>query len=94
MVRPVSSVSSADLNSVTFVMDAAQRIYPRHFTWKEVGVNWSKIYTLKHNYRNTEQIAAFARTLVTGVPLEDDGELPDLRVDLIRDDKLLEGLND
>ncbi len=67
----------APSHSVTFVMDAAQRIYPRHFTWKEVGVNWSKIYTLKHNYRNTEQIAAFARTLVTGVPLEDDGELPD-----------------
>jgi len=26
--------------------------------------------------------------------VEDEGELPDLRVDLIRDDKLLEGLND
>jgi superfamily I DNA/RNA helicase len=64
--------------SATFVMDAAQRIYPRYFTWKEAGVEpFTKIHSLKRNYRNTKQIAAFARPLVEGLPLDDDGALPD-----------------
>ena len=36
-------------------------------------------YALTRNYRNTRQIAAFARPLVEGLPLEDDGTLPDLQ---------------
>jgi superfamily I DNA/RNA helicase len=65
--------------SVTFVMDAMQRIYPRFFTWKEVGVApFAARYTLKHNHRNTKEIAAFARPLVEGLPLDDDGAMPDL----------------
>jgi superfamily I DNA/RNA helicase len=68
----------ADPFSMTFVMDAVQRIYPRYFTWKEAGIGgFSKISTLKRNYRNTREIAAFARPLVEGLPLEDDGALPD-----------------
>jgi len=68
----------ADPFSMTFVMDAVQRIYPRFFTWKEVGVELTRQpYTLRRNYRNTKQIAAFARPLVEGLPLEDDGALPD-----------------
>jgi superfamily I DNA/RNA helicase len=67
----------ADPSSLTFVMDAAQRIYPRYFAWKEAGVTISKSYTLKRNYRNTTQIAAFARPLVEGIPLDGDGALPD-----------------
>ncbi|GAA0490522.1 DNA helicase [Paractinoplanes deccanensis] len=64
--------------SATFVIDAAQRIYPRFFTWKEAGIDsFAKIHPLKRNYRNTKQIAAFARPLVEGLPLEDDGTLPD-----------------
>ncbi|WP_432830503.1 3'-5' exonuclease [Dactylosporangium sp. CA-092794] len=64
--------------SATFVIDAAQRIYPRFFTWKEAGVEpFAKTHTLKRNYRNTKQIAAFARPLVEGLPLDDDGTLPD-----------------
>ena len=68
----------ADPFSMTFVMDAVQRIYPRFFTWKEVGVELTnKPYTLRRNHRNTRQIAAFARPLVEGLPREDDGALPD-----------------
>lgn len=63
--------------SMTFVMDAAQRIYPRFFTWREVGISLSKTHTLKQNYRNTQQIAAFAGPLVEGLPLDGDGALPD-----------------
>jgi superfamily I DNA/RNA helicase len=68
----------ADDFSATFVMDAIQRIYPRFFTWKEAAVpSFTKIHTLRHNHRNTRQIAAFARPLVEGLPTEDDGALPD-----------------
>lgn len=67
-----------DPYSLTFVMDAAQRIYPRYFTWKEAGVPpFTKVYSLKKNHRNTKQIAAFARPLVEGLPIDDDGALPD-----------------
>lgn len=63
--------------SVTFVMDAMQRIYPRYFTWAEAGVTkFANVYTLTHNYRNTKQIAAFARPIVEGLTVEDDGALP------------------
>lgn len=65
-------------SSVTFVMDAAQRIYPRYFTWREVGVTdfAGGNYTLNMNYRNTREIAAFARPLVEGLTLDGDGQIP------------------
>ena len=69
----------ADSFSVTFVMDAMQRIYPRYFTWAEAGVDrFANVYTLKENHRNTRQIAAFARPIIEGLAVEDDGALPDL----------------
>jgi superfamily I DNA/RNA helicase len=63
--------------SVTLVMDAVQRIYPRGFTWKEAGIELSATFQLRSNHRNTRQIAAFALPLVAGLPAEDDGTLPD-----------------
>ena len=67
----------ADPATVTFIMDAAQRIYPRHFTWKEAGIDsFVNRYSLANNYRNTRQIAAFARPLVDGLPMEDDEPCP------------------
>ncbi len=68
-----------DPHNTTFVLDAVQRIYPQYFTWTEVGINARPeiIHTLKTNYRNTAEIAAFAYPLVSGLPLEDDGTLPD-----------------
>lgn len=66
-------------HSTTFVLDAVQRIYPRFFTWSEVGIGVRphEIHRLSRNYRNTAEIAAFARPLVDGLPLDDDGTLPD-----------------
>lgn len=77
-VRAVMS-HLADQHNTTFVLDAIQRIYPRFFRWKEVGINARPeiIYSLKENYRNTVAIAGFARPLVKGLPKEDDGTLPD-----------------
>ena len=68
-----------DSHSTTFIIDAIQRIYPRYFTWREVGINARReiIHTLKENYRNTEAIAAFAIPLVDGLDPEDDGTVPD-----------------
>jgi superfamily I DNA/RNA helicase len=70
---------AAPLASVTFVMDAAQRIYPRFFAWREVGITHftGGNHTLKRNYRNTREIAAFARPLVEGLRLDGDGQIPD-----------------
>jgi superfamily I DNA/RNA helicase len=66
-------------HNTTFVLDAIQRIYPQYFKWSEVGITARPeiIHTLKENYRNTAAIAAFARPLVDGLPMEDDGTLPD-----------------
>ncbi len=68
-----------DSHTTTFVLDAVQRIYPQFFKWTEVGIRARPeiIYRLKENYRNTAAIAAFAHPLVAGLPLEDDGTLPD-----------------
>ena len=68
-----------DQHTTTFVLDAVQRIYPQFFRWSEVGIpaRPENIHTLRENYRNTVAIAAFARPLVEGIDVEDDGTLPD-----------------
>lgn len=65
-------------SSITFIIDAAQRIYNKGFTWKDVGVDNPVFRSLKSNYRNTQEIAAFARPLVSGLSLSADAALPDL----------------
>ena len=77
-VRTIITHLEASHNT-TFVLDAVQRIYPQYFTWSEVDIQARPeiIHTLKQNYRNTAAIAAFAYPLVNGLPLEDDGTLPD-----------------
>lgn len=47
--------------SITFVLDTVQRIYPRFYTWREVGLDAQRFVLntrLKQNRRNTRQIAA------------------------------------
>jgi DNA helicase IV len=65
----------------TFVRDTTQRIYPNFFTWREVGVEFgpqgSRSRRLRRNYRNTRQIAAFARPLVDGIEALEDEAIPD-----------------
>ncbi|MFD9437038.1 3'-5' exonuclease [Streptomyces sp. NPDC060002] len=69
-----------DEHTLTFVLDAAQRIYPQRFTWAEVGLSVgshnSKL--LSKNFRNTRQIAAFAAPLLRDVETTDDAAIPDL----------------
>ncbi len=67
-----------DETSVTFIIDAAQQIYKKGFSWKDVGVDNPQVRSLKGNYRNTREIAALARPLVDGLPVGVDGTLPNL----------------
>jgi superfamily I DNA/RNA helicase len=77
-MRAVIAALAQD-HSLTLVLDAAQRIYPHSFSWREVGLALTPnlIFTLERNYRNTRQIARFAQPLLTGIELTDDGSLPD-----------------
>ena len=78
-----------DAHSVTFVLDAAQRIYPQSFTWAEVGmtVGPSNSKQLSRNFRNTVEIAAFAASLLNHVEITDDASMPDLTSCTVRGDK-------
>jgi DNA helicase IV len=67
----------APLHSVTFVLDAIQRIYPRGFDWAEAGVTIARSHRLRENHRNTQEVAAFAYPLVKDLEVEDDGTLPE-----------------
>ena len=76
-VRAVLNQLSKD-HTVTFVLDSAQRIYPRNFGWPEVGVTLraENSHKLTTNYRNTKQLAQFAASILKGMPLDDDGSSP------------------
>jgi superfamily I DNA/RNA helicase len=69
---------AANPSTVIFVMDAAQRIYPRGFVWNEVGIIGVRNYRLKENHRNTVQICRFAKPLFEGLDIGDNGSVPDL----------------
>lgn len=65
----------------TFVRDTTQRIYANFFIWRDVGVDFGprgqRSRRLARNYRNTREIAAFARPLVQGIEALEDETLPD-----------------
>lgn len=67
-------------HAATFVIDTAQRIYARGFTWTEAGVTIApnRSHRLQENHRNTKQIAAFAAGILQGLSIDSDGVLPDL----------------
>ncbi len=69
----------ADGYSLTLVLDAVQRIYARGFTWSEIGLTLrpENAHRLSNNYRNTIEIARFASSIISGLPIDDDGSLPD-----------------
>jgi superfamily I DNA/RNA helicase len=79
-VRAINNHLAAD-HTVTYILDAAQRIYPRFFTWKEIGLTIpaNATFRLTQNHRNTKEIAAFAKQIIENLDLTDDGTMPDLR---------------
>jgi hypothetical protein len=68
----------ADDHVTTFIRDSAQRIFPHSFTWSDVGIAIPPPQNkkLEINYRNTKQIAAFAKPLLEGVEATEDSTLP------------------
>ena len=68
----------AEPSSLTLIADTAQRIYARGYTWAEAGIRVQQSWRLSRNYRNTAEIANFAAPLVQGIPLDDDGTIPNL----------------
>jgi superfamily I DNA/RNA helicase len=69
----------AEDHSITFVLDSAQSIYAKNFTWREVGLTarTNQIFKLGKNYRNTIEIAAFITPILAGVDIGgDDGAIP------------------
>jgi DNA helicase IV len=71
----------AEDHVTTFIRDSAQRIYPNSFIWRDVGISIPPTQNKKLdiNYRNTQQIAAFARPLLEGVEVVEDSTLPDFK---------------
>lgn len=65
----------------TIVLDSAQQIYKRSYTWREVGITGAAYSRLECNYRNTYEIALFAHNLLksANVPLDDNATLPKLQ---------------
>jgi superfamily I DNA/RNA helicase len=63
----------------TFIRDNTQRIYANSFVWRDVGVEFDAGHSrrLQVNYRNSREIAAFARPLVQGLEAVDEQTLPD-----------------
>jgi len=71
----------ANPHTITYVLDGAQRIYAKGFTWREVGltVRPHQVFRLGKNYRNTKEIAAFILPLLEGVEIGgDEGTIPNL----------------
>lgn len=68
----------APIHAVTFVLDTAQRIYARGFTWQEVGITIrpENSFTLGKNYRNTREIARFAASIISDLAPDADGTMP------------------
>ncbi|MGC8102222.1 3'-5' exonuclease [Metapseudomonas otitidis] len=75
IIKQLSSAGAA-----SFVIDTAQRIYARGFTWSEVGltIRPENSHRLTVNYRNPPRIARLAACLLERVALDDDGTAPSL----------------
>lgn len=69
----------AETHSLTLILDSAQRIYVRGFTWREAGITVrpENTHRLQRNYRNTIEIAQFAANIIEGITVDDDGTMPD-----------------
>ncbi|WP_065322676.1 UvrD-helicase domain-containing protein [Tritonibacter mobilis] len=70
---------AADDATITIIADTAQRIYPRGAPWAEAGIQTvpARSFRLRNNYRNTQEVAALAASIANGLPIDDDGSLPD-----------------
>ncbi|WP_350431354.1 3'-5' exonuclease [Shewanella sp. H8] len=71
------------LSFTIIVLDSAQRIYKRGFTWKDVGINDSSSFRLERNYRNTIQIASFVKRFIENSSISFDNDATLSNIDKI-----------
>ena len=61
----ITKLVNPQTNSITLLVDVAQKIYDTSFTWKGVGINiQGRSHTLNKNFRTTVEIAEAAYTLL------------------------------
>ena len=89
MIRSLAKAIPPD-GSLTFFGDVAQQIYGHRMSWRSAGLNITKVWEFKENYRNTRQIARLGLAIsqmpyfkglsdiVEPVSLTADGPLPTL----------------
>jgi superfamily I DNA/RNA helicase len=65
----------ADGGSFTFFGDVAQQIYGSRLSWRDSGVDASKIWRFDVNYRNPETITAFAKDITRSEYWQQDGDM-------------------
>lgn len=59
MLRSLAKVIPPN-GSLTFFGDVAQQIYGHRISWRDAGLNITKVWEFNENYRNTKQIAKLA----------------------------------
>ncbi|MCL1994915.1 MAG: AAA family ATPase [Defluviitaleaceae bacterium] len=69
--------SVADDGSFTFFGDVAQQIYGSRLSWRDSGVDASKIWRFDVNYRNPATIIAFAKDITQSEYWQQDGDMVD-----------------
>jgi superfamily I DNA/RNA helicase len=78
-IRAVIAHLNAE-HALTLVVDTMQRLYPRGYNWSEAGIDLrrARLHRLQQNHRNTIETAKFAKGILEGLSVDDDGTLPDL----------------
>ncbi len=56
MLRSLAAAIPSE-GSLTFFGDVAQQIYGRRMSWRSAGLNITKVWEFRENYRNSKQIA-------------------------------------
>ena len=74
MLRALAASIPAE-GSLTFFGDYAQEVFGRRRSWRSAGLRVrGRIWEFRENYRNTHEIAQFAKAMTTLTPFDDVGE--------------------
>lgn len=74
MIKSLVSAASVE-GSFTFFGDVAQQIYGSRLSWRDSGVDASKIWRFDRNYRNPATITAFAKDITLSEYWQKDNDM-------------------
>lgn len=92
-----SLVESVDKNgSFTFFGDVAQQIYGSRLSWRDSGIDVSKVWKFDINYRNPESIMKFAKAITQNKYWKKDKDMIEATTQIAKGPKpvLIEFLNE